>query len=135
MNTPPDLFIVKLKRKEKTWFLVHTYGLYRSVNDLGSFREIRRVDSDKVKLYIDSSGFYTVGTSKELYHLLSDLCNPSIVIHLDNIEVIATDIFNHSSKSAINKYVNFVCVPDFCIIGRIMTDLVDICISSSFIKL
>lgn len=102
---------------------------------MGSFSEIRRVDSDEVKLYIDSSGFYTVGTSKELYHLLSDLCNPSIVIHLDNIEVIATDIFNHSSKSAINKYVNFACVPDFCIIGCIMTDLVNTCISSSFIKL
>lgn len=102
---------------------------------MGTFREIRRVNSDKVKGYIDYFGFYTAGTSEDLKHLLSDLCNASIVIHLDNIEAIATDIFNHSSKSAINKYVNFACVPDFCIIGCIMTDLVDNCICSSFIKL
>ena len=102
---------------------------------MGGFREIRRINSDKVKYYIDVFGFYTDGTSRELYHLLSDLCNPSLVIHLDNIEAIAVDIFSHSSVSAINKYVNFACVPDFCIIGCIMTDLVDTCISSSFIKL
>lgn len=102
---------------------------------MGDFREIRRVDWTKVKEYINFRGFYTVGTNEDLKHLLLVLCNASIVIHLDNIEAIATDIFIHSSKSAIDKYVKFACVPDFCIIGSIMSDLVDNCICSSFIKL
>lgn len=102
---------------------------------MGSFREIRRVDSDKVKGYIDYFGFYTAGTDEDLKHLLFDLCNASLVIHSDNIEAIATDIFNHSSEFAINEYVGFDNVSDSRMISCIMADLTNNCCRSSFIKL
>lgn len=102
---------------------------------MGSFREIRRIDWTKVKECIDFWGFYTAGTNEDLKHLLFDLCNASIVIHSDNIEAIATDIFNHSSKSAIEKYCAPVFISDSFTISCIMSELVNTCCRSSFIEL
>lgn len=97
-------------------------------------REIRRIDSMKVRTYCIKNDYYTSGTCKEYENLLFNLCNTDCItegITLDRIEEIAADILVHSVWE--KKASAYGCNYDE-LLTYVMTDLINDC-CTSFIEL
>lgn len=65
---------------------------------MARYKEVRRVDSDKVRSLCIKESYYTRGTCTEYTHLLNDLCDKEVT--LDELEEIAEDIMNHSDTES-----------------------------------
>lgn len=99
---------------------------------MGKFREVRRINLDKVKKYCDFFHFYEKGNYSDLSNLLNS-CTASFV-DVSCLETIATDIFNHSSKDSLSVYESPTGFSKSFTVACIMTDLINDCCYSTIIS-
>lgn len=67
-------------------------------------KEIRRIDSSKVRGICVEYNFYTCGTIEEYENLLLNLCDRDREIDIDALVEIATDIIEHSSQKSFEPF-------------------------------
>ena len=94
-------------------------------------KEIRKIDSMKVRAMCIRDNYYTRGTNKEYSHLLNDLCDKDKNITLKDIQKIALDILIHSEWEKKTKI--YSCNYDE-LLADVMTSLINEC-CYSFIEL
>lgn len=90
-------------------------------------KEIRKIDSMKVRAMCIRDKYYTCGTNKEYNHLLNDLCDRNKNITLEDIEEIAADILIHSVWE--EKTESYGCNYDE-LLANVMGSLINECCCS-----